>query len=211
MGGFGSGRRDYRSSRETTDGYTRLDINYLNRQGLLYAGCRNGLQWSRNGKVLSSIRFEITETSINLMYRCRIPNGEWQDMNYPVLLERTACHYGGFRTWFRCPADDCGRRVAVLYGGKLFACRHCYGLAYKVQRENQVDRLARRADRIRDRLGWEPGILNPEGGKPKGMHWRTYTRLYVAYSEFTIRSIQGMNMMLRGQYHQLQTLRLKRK
>ncbi len=24
---------------------------------------------------------------------------------------------------------------------------------------------------------WEPGILNGHGGKPKGMHWRTYERL----------------------------------
>ena len=35
----------------------------------------------------------------------------------------------------------------------------------------------RRADTIRRRLGWEAGIANPEGSKPKGMHWRTYERL----------------------------------
>jgi hypothetical protein len=23
-------------------------------------------------------------------------------------------------------------------------------------------------------LGWGAGIANPEGGKPKGMHWRTF-------------------------------------
>lgn len=27
------------------------------------------------------------------------------------------------------------------------------------------------------RLGWEPGILNGNGLKPKGMHWRTFERL----------------------------------
>ena len=25
-------------------------------------------------------------------------------------------------------------------------------------------------------MGWEPGILNGEGLKPKGMHWRTFER-----------------------------------
>ena len=36
---------------------------------------------------------------------------------------------------------------------------------------------ARKADRLRDKLGWEPGILNGNGIKPKGMHWRTFERL----------------------------------
>jgi hypothetical protein len=26
-------------------------------------------------------------------------------------------------------------------------------------------------------MGWEAGILNGDGGKPKGMHWKTYQRL----------------------------------
>ena len=39
------------------------------------------------------------------------------------------------------------------------------------------DRATRRADTIRRRLGWEPGILNGNGLKPKGMHWCTFERL----------------------------------
>jgi len=34
--------------------------------------------------------------------------------------------------------------------------------------------MARRADRIRDKLGWETGILNSPGEKPKEMHWKTF-------------------------------------
>ena len=33
----------------------------------------------------------------------------------------------------------------------------------------------RRADNIRKRLGWEAGILNENGGKPKGMRWALQT------------------------------------
>ncbi|MGP0565493.1 MULTISPECIES: hypothetical protein [unclassified Nitrospina] len=68
--------------------------------------------------------------------------------------------------------------MAILYAGKIFACRECLRLTYACQRERDYDRWARRADKIRERLGWEPGILNGRGWeKPKGMHWRTFARL----------------------------------
>lgn len=38
-------------------------------------------------------------------------------------------------------------------------------------------RALRRAERIRERLQWEPGIGNPPGEKPKGMTWRRYREL----------------------------------
>ncbi len=65
----------------------------------------------------------------------------------------------------------------MLYGGKIFACRRCHGLAYPSQNESASDRTARRADSIRAKLGWDAGILNGDSPKPKGMHWRTFERL----------------------------------
>jgi hypothetical protein len=83
--------------------------------------------------------------------------------------------------------------VAVLYGsGELYACRQCYQLAYSCQRETADDRAARRADRIRRRLGWPVGILNPSGGKPKGMRWRTFQRLSAKHEAFVGESLAGM-------------------
>jgi hypothetical protein len=82
--------------------------------------------------------------------------------------------------------------VAILYGGNIFACRHCYRLAYPCQRETADDRAARRADRIRARLRWEPGILNGDGGKPKGMRWRTFERLTVEHEAFVGKSLAGI-------------------
>ena len=71
----------------------------------------------------------------------------------------------------------CGQRAAVIYGGCIFACRKGYQLAYPSQRDDAGDRAARRAHRIRDRLGWSGGVLEGRGwGKPKGMHWRTCER-----------------------------------
>ena len=106
-------------------------------------------------------------------------------------MESTACALGGHRRWFACPT--CTWRVAVLYGaGRLFACRRCKGLAYASQGESYDDRSARRADRIRKRLGWPAGILNGPGAKPKGMHWRTYERLLAQHDEFVGVSLAGM-------------------
>ena len=93
--------------------------------------------------------------------------------------------------------------MALLYigGSGIFACRHCYKLAYASQRETTDNRATRRADRIRDRLGWEAGILNREGGKPKGMHWRTFELLHAEpaepaehneHNEFVNASLAGM-------------------
>jgi hypothetical protein len=86
------------------------------------------------------------------------------------------CHLGGQRHWFTCPR--CSKRVAVLYApGRYFACRQCGGLGYATQKEGAGDRASTKADKLRKRMGWEAGILNGNGGKPKGMHWKTYQRL----------------------------------
>jgi len=60
------------------------------------------------------------------------------------------------------------------------------------QREAGYDRKARRADRLRDKLGWEPGILNGNGMKPKGMHWWTFNRLEAEHDTLVDESLAGM-------------------
>jgi hypothetical protein len=56
-----------------------------------------------------------------LIYRHRSGDTEWKDEHYAVV--RTPCNLGGSRAWFICPAVGCWRRVAILYGGGIFACR----------------------------------------------------------------------------------------
>ncbi len=97
-------------------------------------------------------------------------------VEHNVQLMQTACNYGGVRHWFRC--EYCRGRVGVLYlSGGQCACRKCFKLAYKSERENSTYRLYRKADKIRNRLGWGAGIALPDGVKPKGMHWKTFDRL----------------------------------
>jgi len=117
-------------------------------------------------------------------------------MRYAVALDWTPCGFGGKRAWWRCPVVGCGRRVAVLHGGRVFACRQCNHLAYASQREADDDRATRRADKLRNRLGWVPGILHGDGDKPKGMHWRTYWRLYGQHNVHVNAALAGMAVKL---------------
>jgi len=190
MGGFGSGRGQ--GGKDTTSDMRPLDIRKLQRDGLLKPGRAFSWQWTVNGKEVASIQMRTEVDRVILHYRSRSDGGEWQAMEYPVTLEWTGLHFGGRRAWFLCPARGCGRRVAILFGGSIFACRHCHKLAYACQRETDEDRAMRRADTIRRRLGWGAGIANPEGGKPKGMHWRTFKRLRAEYEAFANASWAGM-------------------
>jgi len=181
MGGIGSGRRCQGGKNVTTD-YRALDVRQLQRDGLLEPGQEFGWNWYREGEKVASIDVRTETDRVHLDYRYRRHGQGWKDENYPVLLDWTPCTYGGNRAWFLCPAAGCGKRVAILYGGAgIFACRHCRRLAYPSQRENVRYRAIRQADKLRNRLGWELGILNGHGGIPKGMHRLTYLRLIIKY------------------------------
>ncbi len=175
MGGIGSGRH-WGSGKDTTFDYLALDVRRLQRDGLLQPGRSYKLTWSRNGEAFAFIDIRTEWDHVRLLYRHRRPGEDWKSEDYPVTLERTSCNYGGQRPWFRCPALACGRRVAILYSGGIFACRHCHRLNYESQHEQPYERALSRCQNIRVRLGGHPGIGSfPE--KPKWMHWRTYIRL----------------------------------
>ena len=179
MGGWGSGRRYCFTSKDTTEDYRSIDVRQWKRDGLFDPPQSFVWKWVRFDEVVAaSISVRTESNRVILTYRQRDRGeGEWKDESYPVYLDWTSCNLGGRRVWFRCPARGCGRRVAILYSGSIFACRHCHQLAYQCQRETDDSRRTRRADKIREKLDWEPGILNDSGFKPKGMHWKTFHRL----------------------------------
>lgn len=189
MGGLGSGRHWYYSSKPTVNSYHSIDIRKWHRDKLLTPGSSFITNWLYDGEIIGSMRVLVAEDRVVLSYQHK-KTEELKDMEYFIVIERTPCNLGGTRPWFRCPARNCGRRAAILYGGTIFACRHCYQLAYSSQRENCGDRAARQADKIRERMKWEPGFLNGEGLKPKGMHWKTFKRLCSAHDKFVNRSLQ---------------------
>lgn len=188
MGGWGSGA--WQGGKSTTSAYRALDVRRLARDSLLVQGKWFGWNWSREGESIASIQIRVGGDRVTLNYRARNQGEDWQQFDYPVYLDWTGCRLGGRRSWLRCSARGCG----LLYGDTIFACRHCHRLAYDCQRERRDDRLTRRADKIWHRLGWEPGILNGDGGKAKGMHWRTFERLQDRNDAYVQASLAGMMM-----------------
>lgn len=61
---------------------------------------------------------------------------------------------------------------------------------------------ASQADKIRKRLAWPAGILNGEGGKPKGLHWATYRRLKAEHDRLVQISFHDIGRKL-GFLHKL--------
>lgn len=100
----------------------------------------------------------------------------WHQAEWPVWLSESALHFGGHRRWLVCPMCFT-RRQSLFIAREVLRCRQCLNLAYDSQNENARARGFRRADKIRSRLGWPPGVLSPEGAKPTGMHHRTYRAL----------------------------------
>jgi len=177
--------------------YRAIDVRRWKRDGLLEPGQFFGWQWSRRGNKVASIQVQTEESKIVLSYSHKKNGSEWQAVTYPVFLTWTDCHLGGQRPWFLCPAQNCYRRAAILYGGAVFACRHCHQLNYQSQRESYFDRTVRKTDKIRDRLGWERGILNDvTNKKPKGMHWATYDKLTIQHYAYMGIALNEMNAAL---------------
>jgi hypothetical protein len=181
MGGYGSGRPSG-SGRDTADSCRFLDVNQLHRAGCLRPGWCGGWQWTRDGQKVAWIKLGVEAERLQLTYRVRIGGGAWEDVEESVRIIYVPCRFGGMRPYFICPGVvngvACGRRVAKLYGlGRYFLCRHCYRLAHASQGERIWDRALRRSNKIRQRLGGDPGMAAPFPDKPKGMWQRTYERL----------------------------------
>jgi len=177
MGGIGSGRHWHYGAKSTTKDMRSIDVRRWARDGLLTPGHGFRWQWSVDGECVGFIDVRAETSHVRLMYRSRDHGEEWREHDYGVRLLSQSCNFGGARQWFACPAKGCGKRVAILYGGHIFACRNCYQLAYPSQREQSFERQRRKADRIKSRLGLSAWDDVYGCAKPKGMHWATYERL----------------------------------
>ena len=200
MGGFGSGRPSG-SGRGTVETCRSIEVNRLHREGCLRAGWMGHWQWTRDGEKVAGIDLRAEHDRLNLDYRVRIGGGEWEDVAETVRVVRLPCRFGGTRPYFICPGVvngiACGRRVAKLYGpSRYFVCRHCNRLSYASQSEAAQDRALRSANKIRQRLGGDPGMASQFPARPKGMWRRTYERLQKRTFEIEMRAEEAMDLHL---------------
>jgi len=162
--------------RATCESRKSIDIRRFHREGRLHAGRQFSWSWTRSNEPSGSIEIRSQPDALVLIYRWRsCGTAEWETVVQRVPITWTACYLGGQRPWFVC---SCERRVAVLYGGgRLFNCRHCYGLAYASQRQTPRHRGWEQAQKIRMKLGGSANLLEPFPERPKRMHRHTYLRL----------------------------------
>lgn len=166
-------KADRRRRRPKCEQFLRLDIRALASKGLLQSGKDADLAIaSHDTNHGALVRLVSKDEGIELFY-------EWADgSNKPpriscfVQVERTTCHYGGNRPWFRCPR--CDARRAVLLGfaqDGRFGCWGCMDLVYASQDERKVSRLWRKQATLESRLV-------DSYRKPRGMHWSTFAAIY---------------------------------
>ena len=130
-------------------------------------------------RIFSRSRMRSPDWGISIAYSWGLPGSEKEDIAYRVPIDWTACNFGGGRPWFLClDGAAAGDRPCSTWGG-YFLCRSCQDLSSASQRErNSSVPALHRCRRIRTKLGGSPNIREPFPDKPKGMHWKTYWRLY---------------------------------
>src|SRR5665647_1842182 len=99
-------------------------------------------------------------------------------------------HFWRIQSMVLCP--QCRRRVAILYCPSVIACRQCYRLTFRSQRENFLGRDFRRINKLRARLNWPSGVMHGVFSRPKGMHHKTFRRLMVTYRKLELAVLLGM-------------------
>lgn len=211
MGGFGSGRRAGYGKKDAVEDCRNLDVRDWHKKGYLDGGPVSLMITWRQGKG-NEARIGATASRerirLSYVYWGYGDESNKKSVDYTVHIARTACNFGGERPWFVCPGiingRVCRRRVAKLYlKFGYFLCRHCHDLSYETQQVGRRDAALRRCQQIRQRLGGSANMTIPFPPRPKGMHSRTYWKLWdehdraeQEYTGFLIRDMDSMNSFL---------------
>ena len=197
MGGYGSGRNEYATT-PTVEECRRLDVDKL-KEFTEQPGANGPVWWGdREDPDATLAVFSEGESDtvderaarLRLSYTITDPRTDEQaEYDYPIRLEYTECHFGGYRPWFRCP--KCTDRRRKLYlpprgGDGRYLCRECYDLGYTSSRRSgndlkEAELRYRRAFAKADKDNRRPHPNRNEPPyfpeRPKGMHGDTFEEL----------------------------------
>lgn len=132
-----------------------------------------------------------TENQLTVTYRKR------KDYSYIIPIEKQACHYGGFRYFFKCPL--CQQRMRFLYFAEksIFLCRKCLNLGYATQLMRPTTRYNHKSKKIENVLVSRGGGLYK---RPKRMSQPQFEQLRKEYFYYDAKSHQELNKELRKWY-----------
>lgn len=172
MGGMGSGGANRK--RPHFEGLRRINVGYLVRHRMDRPGTYSTHSWRDNWeRPTGSVQVVGGDGFVTLVYSVRSSEIEdWQQIEERVFLARVSKPFGGSQAYFLCPR--CNRRViALALGQRYFRCRTCVGAAYASSQEGPTDRAMRKANKLKRRLGADPG-LDSFYRRPKHMRQRTF-------------------------------------
>src|SRR4029453_19109845 len=96
--------------RTTCESCKSIDVRRWQREGRLRAGQFFSCSWTRAGVPSGSISVQTQVEAVVLAFRHQSwGDTEWQSVEQRVAITWTACHLGGRRPWFSCPAYTAGR------------------------------------------------------------------------------------------------------
>jgi len=138
------GRWHY-SNRKETYRFTKIDIRWFKKEGLLKGFCDEIITFTNSygeKRIRAVVSLQGNAQCLQLFYGTTNLNGGVNDYCSKIPITTTPCHLGGKRHWFECSLSAhgiyCGRRVAILYlKDGYFACRRCHDLTYRSQKENR--------------------------------------------------------------------------
>ena len=182
------------NAKETTDDYRTLSVNLCYRKGFLSPDAGIHLEWSRGDYRTATLNGKMNAPGdrMDVAYREHFGSERGPGVRRSIRIEWIPRHLGGHQAYFLCPGSGCGRRVAVLHCGQTIGCRLCLKLNYQCQRDSAPNNALSRAERIRKRLGWEPGVFFGHGDRPPRMYRRTFERLVAEHDAWVSQSMAGL-------------------
>jgi hypothetical protein len=91
MGGFGSGRTSGFGGQTTLEETRRIDIRYMRKKGLLRPYSAGTLSWKCGDDSSGYINYSVKPNGLELRYRVREYNEEWESVKQFVLFDYTSC------------------------------------------------------------------------------------------------------------------------
>ena len=178
---MGSGRHFRWDAKPVLDDLRELDINRMVKLGAVQDGVFESGSWkwlnSKTNEVKSAISYQCYTINPHCSYLklTYVMTESRERMEYEIPLVRTHPPYGGVRFWFLCPVTH--KRVSKLFlspDSGRFLSRHAFCLHYESQMKGRIDRAINKKWKLLSKLGY--GLDYPI--RPKGMHEKTYRRIY---------------------------------